>query len=92
MKKLKKKTNDVKGNFKLLFRKIAEQEETIDTLSKRIREQQKTIGSLTDMIDELKAQIEKMKCCQNCERNCAYMYCEGGWKGGIPTNWRLKIR
>ena len=54
MKKLKKKTNDVKGNFKLLFRKIAEQEETIDTLSKRIREYQKTIGSLIkNWIDRL---------------------------------------
>lgn len=92
LRKLEKENKGLKRNFKSQFRKIAEQEETIDTLSKRICEQQKTIGSLTDMIDELKAKIEKMKCCQNCERNCAHMYSEGCWKGGIPTNWRLKIR
>ena len=41
-------------------------QETQEELSKRILEQQKTIGSLKDTIDELKAQVEKMKCCGNC--------------------------
>lgn len=52
-------------------------QEIVEEYSKRIREQQKTIGNLTDIIDELKAQVEKMKCCQNCERDCAPMHGEG---------------
>lgn len=70
---IEKKTKDLKRNFKSLYRKIAEQEETIDTLSKRILKQQKTIGSLTDIIDELKAQIGKMQNVGNCKHamDCA---------------------
>ena len=60
---IEKENEGLKEKFQVVIQKIAEQEETIDTLSKRILKQQKTIGSLTDTIDELKAQIEKMKCC-----------------------------
>lgn len=86
-----KETNEF-NKIKYLENLLKISQETQEELSKRILEQQKTIGSLTDIIDELKAKIEKMKCCQNCERNCAHMYGEGCWKGGKPTNWRLKIR
>ncbi len=55
-------------------------------------ETSKAIMEMRNHIAELKAQIEKMKCCQNCAGNCAHMYGEGCWKGGIPTNWRLKKR
>lgn len=47
-----------------------------------------------ERIAELEAQIEKMKCCQNCEGTCSSMFGEQRecWKCGVPTKWRLKVR
>ena len=64
---------------------LVQEQQTLDKMYKRAIQ-------LIKENAELKAQIEKMKCCQNCERNCAHMYGEGCWQGGVPTNWRLKIR
>ena len=58
---------DILDRFKYLENLLKISQETQEELSKRILEQQKTIGSLKDTIDELKAQVEKMKCCGNCK-------------------------
>ena len=45
--------------------KIYEKQQKIDT--EQIQALQKQNGELTDKVKELEAQIEKMKCCQNCK-------------------------
>lgn len=42
-------------------------EKQIQIDAEQIRALQKTNGALTDRVKELEAQIEKMKCCGNCE-------------------------
>jgi hypothetical protein len=39
-------------------------------LSQHILDLQKDKGNLTDRVRELEQQIEKMKCCGNCENEC----------------------
>lgn len=51
---------DIFDRFKYLENLLKISQETQEELCKRIIEQQKTTGSLTDLIDELKAQIDKM--------------------------------
>ena len=41
----------------------------VNMLSRHILELQADKGRLTDSVRELEAQIEKMKCCQNCKHH-----------------------
>ena len=46
-------------------------------------------GKLTDRVQELEAQIEKMKCCQNCSHLCSR--CELGIDGCyVCSKWEIK--
>ena len=56
----------------------------VNMLSRHILELQADKGRLTDSVRELEAQIEKMKCGQNCKhsylyqenRKCKFTYCD----------------
>lgn len=63
--------------------KPREKQITID--AERIVTLQKTNGSLTDKVNAIEAQIEKMKCCGNCENRygqekCADCHNYSKWK------------
>lgn len=59
-------------------------EKQIQIDAEQIRALQKQNGELTDKVKELEAQIEKMKCGQNCkhsylyqkDRKCKFTYCD----------------
>lgn len=64
-------------------------EKQIQIDAKQIRALQKQNGELTDKVTELEAQIEKMKCCQNCLHLCAR--CELGIDGCyVCSKWELR--
>ena len=59
-------------------------EREIKSLGERCLQLQKDKGELTDKVKELKAQIEKMKCCGNCTKgNCVNI----GQKGKACAYW-----
>ena len=80
---------------------IAGATENTELLAKHILELQKDKGNLTDKVTELEAQIEKMKCCEN----CGWYYLQQHWREskeinesrmfhcgtcGNKRNWKLK--
>lgn len=67
-------------------------------LSQHIIDLQKDKGNLTDRVRELEQQIEKMKCCYNCEHGQNECYCSikhsdicdlSCWDKGCE-DWRLR--
>ena len=56
---------------------IAEpREKQIEIDAEQIRALQKQNGELTDKVNDLEAQIEKMKCCYNCKHSRTdYVHC-----------------
>ena len=49
---------------------VEPREKQIQIDAEQIRALQKQNGELTDKVKELEAQIEKMKCCYNCSKDC----------------------
>ena len=48
-------------------KRIAKLEKKVKSLGERCLQLQKDKGNLTDRVKELEAQVEKMRCCGNCE-------------------------
>ena len=59
------------SSMKQALVKFAEpREKEIEILGERCLQLQKDKGELTDRVRELESQIEKMKCCKNCSKDC----------------------
>jgi predicted RNase H-like nuclease (RuvC/YqgF family) len=67
IKKLKEEINTWKEASSANSYKAFQLQEENKILSKHILELQKDKGELTDKCREIEAQIEKLKCCQNCK-------------------------
>ena len=68
-------------------------EKQIQIDAEQIRALQKQNGELTDRVKELEAQIEKMKCCENCSKNghiCVAEEMQGKLCGKNKDKWELR--
>ena len=60
----------------ILIKSLEPREKQIQIDAEQIRALQKQNGELTDKVNDLEAQIEKMKCCYNCKHSRTdYVHC-----------------
>lgn len=82
---IKKKTE--KDGISEILKLIEPREKQIQALGERCLQLQKDKGNLTDRVKELEKQIEKMKCCYNCEHSrTEYEHC----KTDKHEKWEIK--
>lgn len=81
-------------NFQFVLEIIEELEKENEELKKQIMQERefKTQTELNYLhtIKEFKAQIEKMKCCQNCENDNAGVNCLDCFLANDNRKWKLK--
>ena len=65
-------------------------EKQIQIDAEQIRALQKQNGELTDRVKELETQIEKMKCCSNCDVGDKACYVRTQEHVNICPSWKLK--
>lgn len=89
--KLEKENEELKAQIKCIRMEKGVLEAKLKTYEQLWEEQQR-------VIKEKSAQIEKMKCCENCKHNiigkCAELYCQECSYYGVPNQnidkWELK--